>query len=197
MKSFLHLISLNLLILVFGCKGQVHHESVRVIDLESAVLNMAKIDLSQFTNDLRYIPMESIPQIPLRWTYTDYSCFTEDYILDSDGEICILYDKNGHLIRQIGKRGRGPGEFAAIGQLFLTNNRAYIHDYMNDDLIEYNLDGTFIQKFKRLYAGGGKYFNINHGTSILINDSLLFVDLENFTGHEKNKALLINKNGRI
>jgi len=183
--------------LFFGCKGEMHNEYIKVIDLVSAVWNMVKIDLSQFTTDVRYIPMESIPQTPLRWTYRNYSCFTEDYILDSDGEICILYDKYGHFIRQIGKEGRGPGEYAGIGQLFLTNNRAYVHDFFNDDLIEYNLDGTLIQKYKRLYSVGGKYININHGTSILINDSLIFVDLENFTGHDEYKSVLINKNGSI
>jgi len=95
------------------------------------------------------------------------------------------------------EKGRGPGEFAGIGQLFLTKNSAYIHDFYNDDLNEYNIDGTLIQKYKRLYSVGGKYFNINHGTSILMNDSLIFVDLENFTGHEEYKAVLINKNGKI
>ena len=120
--------------------------------------------------------------------------FSKDNILVSDGRICLLYDNKGHLVRQIGTRGRGPGEYTGVSYVALINGKIYIHDFYTDDLIEYKLDGTFVKRHKSGFTADEKY---HLEAAIMINDSMIFGNIENRTGQEKYKALIIDKHGDV
>ena len=121
--------------------------------------------------------------------------FTDRYILASEMNICLLYDKKGNFLRQIGKPGRGPGEYTGgISLVSLTNERVYLRDFLGYDLIEYNLDGTFVKKHKNSFLGDGKY---RLEEAVLLSDSMIFGNIENRTGQEVYKALIIDKQGNI
>lgn len=53
--------------------------------------------------------------------------FTDDNIVVNDFNTVLLFDKKGNFIRQIGRRGQGPGEYLWVhGTAVDGNNRKYI-----------------------------------------------------------------------
>jgi hypothetical protein len=163
---------------------------ISVVDLEANIKNMQKMYLSQYTDNVRYIPLETNMDHLIE--YIDYLDVTDKFILASDRRSCFLYDKGGHFIRSIGAKGRGPGEYAYINDISLSNERIYIRDLF--DLYEYNLDGTFVKKYKNCYLANGENYLQD---AIIINDSLLLGNLQNRNGRENNKAILVNRYGNI
>src|SRR5665648_443347 len=157
MKFNLFTICCFIAILFFSsCNDKKKENSALVsIDIEANIDNMQKIYLSQFTDNVRYVPLESNSDHPLSWIIL--SDFSENHFLASDMKICFLYDNVGHYIRQIGKQGRGPGEYTGIASVFLIDKKVYIRDYLGDDLVEYKLDGTFLKRHKSGFTADEKY----------------------------------------
>jgi hypothetical protein len=71
-----------------------------------------------------------------------------------------------------------------------------MHDYFTDDLIEYNIDGTFLKRYKSGYTADEKY-RLEYSETIMLNDSMIFGNIENRFGNEEFKALIIDKQGQI
>lgn len=92
----------------YGCKNsQKAEDSFQIIDIESNMDKMETISLSQFTYDIRYIPLETNEDFPVTWIG---DCdFSGNLIILTDMKKCLLYDTNGRFILSIGSQGRGPG----------------------------------------------------------------------------------------
>jgi hypothetical protein len=172
--------------------GQNNGNIIPIIDIESNVDNMDKIYLSQFTNEVKYIALESNSDYPL--AYLIYLDLSEKFLLASDGKSCLLYDNEGHFIRSIGKNGRGPEEYKYISNIFLINGKIFLQDLY--DLIEYKLDGTFAKKYKNCFLADGKYF-LHDSETFIINDSMILGHIENSTGQIDNKAVIVDRSGKI
>lgn len=188
------LIKCFFILFVFSNCAKTHTTvSLPIVNIGAEVKNMHQIYLSQFTNDIRYVPEGSNPESILNWNTEILSDFSEKYILDSDGKLCLLYDNVGDFIRQVGAQGRGPGEYMGISNVFLINKKIYIRDFFGD-LNEYDLSGTFIQKHKCGITTDKKY---RMEDVIMINDSMIFGNVENQTGQESYKALITDKHGDV
>lgn len=181
-----------IIFLVSGCLKKSSSGIMPIIDIASNVKKMQKLEISQFSNSILYIPLEGRIENPLVWSTVMISDFSEKYIIDSDGRNCILYSNAGKFIRQIGKMGRGPGEYSNIVNVFLMDEKIYIQDYYN--LLEYQIDGTFIKKYNNLFIINNEY---PLQTTIMINDSIFLGIIDNITGEDKYKACILNKNGNI
>jgi hypothetical protein len=162
------------------------------VDIESNLKNLQKTYLSKYSDIIRYVPIENNSNQPLGWII--YYDLSEKFILISDGRICLLYDSDGKFIRPIGKQGRGPGEYSGINGVFIIEEKIFIHDFFTDDLIEYSLDGTLLNRYKSGFTADHKY---RMEDAIMINDSLVFGYIENRTGKEEYKAFIIDKQGEI
>jgi len=123
-----------------------------------------------------------------------YMDISDKYILISDGRSCFLYDNKGHFIREIGKQGRGPGEYTLINYVSMVNEKIYIHDIQTSDLIEYNINGTFEKRNKSGFTVKEKY---QLDKAIIINDSMILGNIENRTGKEEYKAFIVDKKGIV
>jgi mRNA-degrading endonuclease HigB of HigAB toxin-antitoxin module len=180
---------LSILIIIASCsKGDI--DLIPVVNIGSNIHNLAQLELSEFASNIRYVPLEPVVERPIGWTWSDINDFSKEYIVESDGKTCLLYDNSGRFIRQIGEEGRGPGEYRLIISVFLINEKIYVRDFF--DLIEYNIDGTFIKRYKNGFSADGKY---RFEESIMINDTMVFGNVENRTGNEEFVAFVINKNG--
>lgn len=151
---------------------------------------MRVVNLSQFTNDIRYIPLETFDDLTL--SHVANCDFIDSLILVSNLEQCLLYNYKGNFISKIGNQGRGPGEFRyATNVSFGPCNRVFIQSLY--DLFEYDLHGSFFNKFERCFLINNDYV----GRWSLIKDSLFFGKISSSTGKEKNKALIFNRQGEI
>ncbi len=193
MKRLLAICCLCLALFV-SCDDRNVSGKIAVIDIGSNAFNMEKIYLSDYASEIRYIPLEEQMNYLLGSAAIFYADFSGDYIVDSDGLKCMLYDRNGHLIRMVGQQGRGPGEYNGISSVFLIGDNIYIHDYFTDDLIEYKTDGSFVDRHNSGFTVDGKY---RLEDAYIINDTMIIGNYKNRTGHEEYKAFLFEKNGTI
>jgi hypothetical protein len=178
------------------CNDKKRINSITHINIEGSIKKFQKIYLSEYADSIWYVPLESRPDHPISWNSGVLFGVSGDFIFDSNGRECLLYDKNGRFVREIGKQGRGPGEYQGISSISIIEDKIYMHDFYTDDLIEYNIDGTFFKRFKSGYTADEKY-RLDSGESIMLNDSMIFGNIENRLGDEKYKALVIDKQGRI
>ncbi len=178
------------LFIISQCKLANEDNELPIVNLEVNLHNMQKILLSEFTDKIKYVVLDSIDDYPLAWIKS--IGFSDDYILVSDDKSCFLYDNKGQFIKKIGRNGRGPGEYVFLTNVFLENDKIYIRDLYN--LIEFNLDGTFINKFSNTFKINDIY--LEPGT-FMINDTMIIGHIDNRTGQTEYKALIINKQGDV
>ena len=197
MKKILIFLICLIFSLIYSCfdKKKIQNK-MSLIDIKSHVNDFRKIYLSELASNIKYVATESDLKHPLTWNTHFYADISDNYILDSDGRVCIIYDKEGHFLRQIGSQGRGPGEYMGVSSVFLIRNKIYIHDYFSDDLIEFNTDGAFLKKYNNGFTANEKYRVDFHGI-VMINDSMILGHIENQSGNEEYKALIIDKQGQI
>jgi hypothetical protein len=181
-------------VLCVACSDKKSPNEIPVIEVGSNAFNMEKIYLSDYASEIRYVPLEEQKNYLLGSSSFFYADFSDEYILDTDGLKCLLYDRNGNFISQIGSQGRGPGEYTGISSVFLTDNKIFIHDYYLDDIIEYKTDGSFIKNNKSGFTLEDKFYI---KMPYFINDSMIIGNYDNRTGQEEYKAFLFDKNGAI
>ena len=122
-------------------------------------------------NTNRYLPLDSfidnVTVIPLE---TNDSCLIRQLVLqvkEHQGLIylnnfmrqLLVFDMKGNFIREIGRRGQGPGEFLEVRDFLFTNeNTIEILDFKKIE--HYTLDGKYIETVKKFdYIGKEFYFN--------------------------------------
>lgn len=181
-----------LLMLSTNIKSQKRINSIPVIDIGANVKNMQKIYLSQLSDNIRYIPLEFSQDNPLGVIKS--ITISDKYLLIIDNKSCLLYNTEGHFIRGIGKRGRGPGEYQFIICSRLNNDKIYIQSLF--DLFEYRTDGAFVRKIKNRFMFNNSTYQYARNW-IIIDDSLFFSHMPNPTGNIPYKALLTKNNGEI
>lgn len=185
------IILLSLLLLAPACsKGQKKNIALPVIDIEANIKNMQQLNLSQFTNEIKYVPLQIKDNLAFVGIWD--CVFSDRYILVNDLRKCLLYDFEGNFLAKIGNQGRGPGEYhSARNAAFGPNNKIYIQDLY--DLLEYNMDGTFSKKYEKCFIAAEDFI----GSWLPIEDSLILGKISSLMGNEKNKALIFNKKGDI
>ena len=164
--------------------------NLKVIDIASNVRNFKELYLSQFTDEIRYIPLKTNEN---EIFVGIWDCvFTDKYFLAKDIKKCILYDYDGNIIAKIGNQGRGPGEYQfVINAAFGYSDNIYIQSLY--DLYEYRIDGSFIRKYRNIFLHGEDLI----GSWLLLNDSTILGKITSSFGNEENKAIVFSLDGRV
>lgn len=165
--------------------------SIQIIDIEANINNVQKLNLSQFTNEIRYVPLETREDARLK--NVSNLDFSDNLIITSDGNSILLYDLSGHFIKKFGSKGLGPEEYQYIRNLTITKDKKICFS-SNLDFLEFNSTGSFEHKYSNLLLINKKYPLLNWQ---LVDDTLIFGDIDNTMGQVEFKALLINKKGSI
>jgi hypothetical protein len=111
-------------------------------------------------------------------------------ILDGKGCTVSKYDWDGNLIKRIGQRGQGPGDFFWPTRINVLNEKMYILDRLNYRLVEADL------KLKNL-----KYFKLK-GNRLLdsfdvINNNTFIIAQSSFNKPDGDKINIIDKKENI
>lgn len=133
--------------LITGCK------SIGPIEVEVIVIS----DLKEVTNieasNQSYIDSYSV----IKLASTDKLIHSIDqmqiydnriFILDKQPKRLLVFDINGEYLNDIGRFGRGEGEFAALSAFYVNpeNKTVNIVDPLSEALIRYDFDGKFIER---------------------------------------------------
>ncbi len=115
------------------------------------------------------------------------------YIADTQNHIIRVYDKDGHPLFTIGRRGRGDGEFNFPSYLALDRNgRLFVVDSFNFRVQIFDPEGNFIKKFGKLGDSSGQ-FTRPHGIGIDSDGHIYVVDaaFNNFQIFNEDGQLLL------
>jgi len=100
-----------------------------------------RLNASLFADSVRYIPLETKPESILKRVWRVQ--MNDSVILVSDLQKLILFKRDGTFIRQIGTRGKGPGEYMYIFDFRLKKDTIYLTSSGKRSVIRYTLDGKF------------------------------------------------------
>ena len=123
--------------------------------------------------------------------YLDISC---DKIAVADNNVCLLFDSKGKFISQIGRYGKGPGEYKYISQIKLVNNSILLPDAGKDNIQFYNTAGEYLYSVK---APGEFSPSIYSRNFISDTDTTFLIRIPNRTGTELFRIAHFDKNGHV
>lgn len=132
----------------------LQEDTCRTIDLEQMIDNTEKIylddkcNLSSISDSLSYIVLGSKnDQGKEAFVGRVLQTFVgEKYIILNCVMSVLLFDKSGKFIREIGRKGQGPGEYSVASFVDVNENsdRIYINN-SGHKLQVYNFNGDFLQ----------------------------------------------------
>lgn len=171
-KVFTALILAVLLGLMVGCQEKdTDNKGLTVIDLDTAFRNKANLKLSEWVDSVELVLLESTKDSyflnPRSYTIGHKFIMIAD---DGDDRI-ILFDRSGNFVRNIGRKGKGPGEFSHPWQAAMDPAEEFIYlaDGISQKLIKYNLAGELVKEISTQDLVPGRMM-----------DQLTFLDEEKF-----------------
>ena len=170
-------------IFIASCSNkQTESDIIRVNDAKRIKLN-----LSDYVVSLEYVPLET-KQECLIDRYPSFFVLNE-YIVVTTQRQCFLFDRSGKFIREIGRVGRGPGEYSStLGGEAVNEKKQTVLMQGWDKKIEYSFNGTVTGYF--LNAPGTSF------TTAYASDSILVQGVLNYSGNAINQ-LVFNDQEKI
>lgn len=104
---------------------------------------------SYFADTVIYVPLETtadnfIQHFKQLW-------MKDSLILINNHSSLLLFHRNGKFIRQIGRHGKGPGEYGNIFRFDVIRDTIYISSTSRRSLLEYTFDGIFCDEIQLDY----------------------------------------------
>lgn len=96
---------------------------------------------SMFAGEVQYIPLETTKESLLGNVLQ--TRMNDSIIVISDRHRLLLFGRDGTFRRQIGKSGKGPGEYNLIYDFELYGDTVYLTSRGKNTIIRYTLDGKF------------------------------------------------------
>lgn len=107
-----------------------------------------KLNVSEFADTVMYIPLETNSNSFLKRVIQIQ--ITDKYIFITGRDQLLLFSKEGKFIRQIGKKGKGPGEHLLIFGFVVVQDTVYISSSGKRSLLKYNINGSFLEDLPTL-----------------------------------------------
>jgi hypothetical protein len=140
---------LKILILagISGCRQAPDQECIN-IDVAAALKQSGKFPLSDLVQDVEVIQLDTVRDaffgnmnsLSMTDHYIGFVCYQQ--------KLAHLFARNGRFISNIGRRGKGPGEFSEPNVLAISPDEKYIvvGDPWKGKLILYDIEGHFIRE---------------------------------------------------
>jgi hypothetical protein len=174
----------------FSCK-EAEKSSIPVIDIAGNIDNFKQFNLSDLACNLKYVVLESTGDAMLMdIRFIDIS---EDYILVSDRDKCLLFDRSGNFIAKIGSQGRGPGENDAFIQVKIFDDKIFLPDVRTSKINIFNTKGEFLKTFK----SPGAFAGATYHNWIVLTDTTYLVQIPDHAENGQYRIALINDKGEI
>ncbi len=178
------------IIFITSCKEK-NNGSLQVIEIINNINNFKSFTLNNLECNLEYVVLETTPDAMLMdIRFLDLS---EEYIVVSDRDKCLLFERNGNFISKIGRQGRGPGENTYFTLVKIFNDKIFLPDGLTHIINIFNTEGEFINSLK----SPGEFWGLNSNNWMVLTDSSYLVQIPNHTGTEKIRIAMINNNGEI
>ncbi|MDD4823214.1 MAG: 6-bladed beta-propeller [Bacteroidales bacterium] len=111
----------------------------------------------------------------------------KDYIFVQMTDNIIQYDREGNLIRTIGRKGGGPGEYNWVYEMTVDDKTKKVIISTSGKINEYDFDGKFIRSQKNTYAD----------QLMPIDSNRIAVEVENTWHDVKERLVILNRKGEV
>jgi hypothetical protein len=168
--------------------GNLQEHSFYSIDFYNIIQKQKKeVCLSEISETIEYIPLET-PSACLLGEILDAKV-TKDFIFikHNGTKLIAQFDRDGKFKRNIGKIGKGPGEYLGIREFSIDDekNLIFIQSNWTREILVYTFKGEFIKSIKSM-----------PGNRIVWSRDSLFMSFgEPMQGNEKYVFTEINSNG--
>lgn len=119
------------------------------------------------------------------------------FILNREKLAIDVYDSEGNFITQLGRKGRGPGEFHQINWMQILNNHLYVFDKRLKQVQVFSLESlVYVNTIQTLPKNIGQFlqtpFMIHHPIKV-INDSTFLYRFEDMSKLRDGRKLIEGK----
>ncbi len=170
----------------------------KVIDMKGYLEKknqMKKLDttlilrLSEIADDVEYVLLKASngkQEVFIGQGFVDlFIC--KDYIFVQMCGNIIQYDREGNLIRTIGRKGGGPGEYVWVYNMTVDDKTKKVIINTSGKINEYDFEGRFVRDIKSPYDG--KLMPLDGGRIAL--------DVENLWYDVKERLVILNEKGEV
>lgn len=162
--------------------------SIEIIDLNDALSNARPLNINDISTDLEFVRLETKDEC---LTGTRLFIYSNDrYLVAVDQAKILLFDRSdGRFIREIGRKGNGPGEYSrtyVVMPFDEENNLVYAG--RNKSRYGYSFDGQLEDTLSipELVSEVGN-----------IEDNVFAAFMPDYQGGEKKKILIFNRRDSI
>ena len=158
MKTFFVLILLSGILLTTGCQnrsGENRNQGLSqspahtIIDLERDFNKTKEFRLSEIVDDIEYIKLEKTPESLIGGSNLPIY-ITREFIFVYHKNRVLQFSRNGKYIKQIGRFGKGPGEYQGTRGFVLDEPSGifYMIGNFNSEIMKYDVrSGAFLGSF--------------------------------------------------
>jgi len=141
-------------------------EESKTINLIDHLNNMTDaFYLSDIADHMETVQLEIDPNHLFDEEDIDNLQLTDDYIFFYTRKSGLLqYSRSGKFIRQVGRIGRGPGEYILLRNYSINKLKHQVFGYVNwtGSLVLYDFDGNYLGSVNPLFQGKNEYLSINN-----------------------------------
>lgn len=167
MNIFVKYYTLTVLLFLL-CSFVAEAQKAVLIQMGQNIGKSKEIPISNIAKDIRFIPLKTNENC-LFGTDISKVEIVNNTLFISDYNYIFKYDLNGSFITRIGKKGRGPGEYAKGFQTFLIDkNKQYLFgfDLLDQKMMEYDFDANFIREVKVVFLPGPAEWSKNGNIAV-------------------------------
>ncbi len=150
------------------------------VDFGSSFQNFKDVKLSEVADGVEFVKLEASPNSLIRRPNTVQ--VTDSFIFVAQYKSLLQFNRKGKFIRQIGKMGRGPKEYAHIYHACVDRDkeRVYVNAGESHKIQTYDFEGK--------HKGRNKYFsNIEFE---MLDSTKVVSFIGNYYGQQKYKLLI-------
>lgn len=158
-KTYSRIIILLVCIQIIACSHKKDGATNNMSEDEPYHINLPEtgedeIVVSKIAKKIEYIPLETTEKSFFNFGRLHIE-IEDSFVVISDKDKILVFNKKGKFIRKIGKTGKGPGEFVRVIDMTLLEDTFYITSTGVRTITKYNMDGNFINTIPNLQL---KYF---------------------------------------
>ena len=132
-----------LCILIGSCARTNLSTDLSVIPVESMVGKYEILNISDYASSVSYIPLETNDNVLIR-NISEIIFEQEQIIVNDPIQSCMVFDKYGSYLHNLGNKGLGPEEYLSIRYLSSWNDSIFLHTGSPVKIMIYHSDGRLI-----------------------------------------------------
>ena len=156
----LNILFLLSIFLTVSCVNNKEDLSLKIIPLENTVEKFNILNLSNYTAEIKYIPLETNDSV-LIGRILQISYENGKFLIRSTSSFmseCFLFDIKGNFCSKIGNHGQGPDDYLGLIHSFILGNHIYLIDVYGNNLFIYDTNGFLVENnnLRRIYENTDK-----------------------------------------